>query len=319
MVHARLNSITLHGHGLPLPAFFASVSSVKTRFSPLDYIRFLVATRASPFLVSAFDIHHMGGAAQDEALAALHNSRGGGAATLLDSGNYERYWHRNSTWRPRQFCSILARAATPLAFCYDNQEPAGDIDQDTEDIIGRVTSAQAVTNDTTVIAIVHGNRNVLPTLCLSVAKRLAPILVAVPERELGGGIIERIETVRAIRTSLDTTGAYVPLHLLGTGNPWSLALYTMAGADTFDGLEWCQTSVDANTGQLHHFSQADLFMDGASSAEAFAERTLLHNLAFYGDWMAQLQNAVSENRVQEFVTSRLPSQVVATLRTRGVM
>jgi hypothetical protein len=36
------------------------------------------------------------------------------------------------------------------------------------------------------------------------------------------------------------------------GNPWSIAVLTAAGADSFDGLEWCRVTVDRRTAQLHH-------------------------------------------------------------------
>ncbi|WP_182212931.1 hypothetical protein [Stenotrophomonas acidaminiphila] len=63
----------------------------------------------------------------------------------------------------------------------------------------------------------------------------------------------------ALRKALDDNGRYVGLHLLGTGNPISIALYAWAGADSFDGLEWCQTVVDHDTGLLFHLSQSDFF------------------------------------------------------------
>ena len=94
-----------------------------------------------------------------------------------------------------------------------------------------------------------------------VAEQLFPVLLAVPERALGDGIIARTLSVRRLRQALDKLGFYCPLHLLGTGNPLSIAVYAMAGADSFDGLEWCQTVVDHQTGKLFHFQQWDLFKD----------------------------------------------------------
>lgn len=43
-------------------------------------------------------------------------------------------------------------------------------------------------------------------------------MIAVPERELGDGIVARARAVHEIRRSLDSLGFYQPLHLLGCGN-----------------------------------------------------------------------------------------------------
>src|SRR5262245_24320556 len=58
---ARINSMSLErvlmgGRALPLPAFFPSVSSVKTNHAPCEYIELLAATHSAQFLVSAYDI-----------------------------------------------------------------------------------------------------------------------------------------------------------------------------------------------------------------------------------------------------------------------
>jgi queuine/archaeosine tRNA-ribosyltransferase len=74
---------------------------------------------------------------------------------------------------------------------------------------------------------------------MKVAEQLCPVLLAVPERALGEGIATRIRSVRQIRKALNELDFYCPLHLLGTGNPVSIIAYTIAGADSFDGLEWC--------------------------------------------------------------------------------
>jgi queuine/archaeosine tRNA-ribosyltransferase len=135
-------------------------------------------------------------------------------------------------------------------------------------------------------------------------------MLAVPERRLGDGVLERAPAVKAIRSSLNELGRYVILHLLGTGNPISIALYSAMGADSFDGLEWCQTVVDHESGLLYHLSQADFFAGqtawGDDQKLSFQARTLAHNLEFFSDWMRRMRDAVSQDRLAEFCRSNLP-------------
>lgn len=83
------------------------------------------------------------------------------------------------------------------------------------------------------------------------------------------------------------------------------------GADSFDGLEWCQTVVDCETGLLHHFSQADFFAEQTAwggHGLSFQARTLAHNLEFFSDWMQRLRDAIEQKQLSEFCRLNLSSR-----------
>jgi len=110
---------------------------------------------------------------------------------------------------------------------------------------------------------------------------------------------------------------YCPLHLLGTGNPLSIAVYSMAGADSFDGLEWCQTVVDHDTGKLFHFQQWDLFKDqtdwGNNGVLPYIQSALMHNLEFYRAFMAELREALMKDTAEEFLRRYAPDKQASLL------
>ena len=123
---------------------------------------------------------------------------------------------------------------------------------------------------------------------------------------------KRARTVQTIRAALNATGRYVGLHLLGTGNPISIAIYSWAGADSFDGLEWCQTVVDHETGLLYHLSQANFFHQQTAWGDmdiSFHSKTLAHNLTFYSDWMQRLRQAVHTGDEVNFFRFNLPDRL----------
>lgn len=137
-------------------------------------------------------------------------------------------------------------------------------------------------------------------------------MVAVAERRLGDGVSARAQSVQAIRRELDKQGRYISLHLLGTGNPISIALYASMGADSFDGLEWCQTVVDHDTALLYHLSQAEFFAKQTAWSEAklsFQARTLAHNLEFYAAWMQRLRAAMASGKTVDFFRYNFPERV----------
>lgn len=157
----------------------------------------------------------------------------------------------------------------------------------------------------TVVPIVHGSAATLPDAARRVAEQLYPILLAVPERSLGAETVERIRTVRKIRTALNALEVYCPLHLLGIGDPLSMIAYASAGADSFDGLEWCRKTVDHKTGTLLSFQQWDSIREqtqwGQSGLLPDIQSVLMHNLEFYPKFMASLREAIHSGDVASFV------------------
>lgn len=197
----------------------------------------------------------------------------------MDSGNYESYWKDGQeSWRQSHFHEALRRFPCTFAFGFDEQNPPQDKDAHVELIIERWQQDQAAAGSRVIVPIVHGSAEVLPVICSAVAQATQVPMVAVAERRLGDGVFERTRSVAAPRNALDSKGRYVGLHLLGTGKFISIALYSSAGADSFDGLEWCQSVVDHETGPLFHLrSQIFLSTDcvGAIAASRSTHARLL--------------------------------------------
>jgi len=298
---------------LSLPSFFPSISSVKTILKPLDYLQVLETFVGlnNQFLISAFDI------ASDknieEMIKITNSMQEAGCIILMDSGNYESYWKESqSHWRQHDYQRILSSFPYDIAFCFDEQKPPSDIDEHIKLILSHFNKDQAISKECVLVPIIHGSTCDLPSLCVAIGKKTQATILAVPERNLGEGIIERARSLEKIRRELNKFDCYISLHLLGTGNPISIAIYAAMGADSFDGLEWCQTVVDHNTALLYHLSQSDFFMTQTSWGSidlSFQARTLAHNLEFYSDWMKSLHNALLNNSIIDFCRLNFPTQI----------
>ena len=303
-----------------LPCFFPSVSSVRTNLKPVDYIDLLSLARYPLFLISAYDLAHCSDEDYQNIDLSLKNSKNSGSAILMDSGNYESFWKDDKEWRPDNFHKVARAGTYHLCFCYDNQDPPSDAKSIAKDVVANILQDQEHALGT-VIPIIHGSAASLPDAVRIVAEHLHPILLAVPERELGEGIVERTQTVRRIRESLNTLGRYYPLHLLGTGNPLSIITYAFAGADSFDGLEWCQTTVDHETGRLLHFQQWDLIRHqtkwGEPSPLPYIQSVLMHNLDFYQKFMVRLREAIRSEDTESFLRNYATNEQASLLFQAG--
>ena len=320
MAHTRTFELCIAQTLIQLPCFFPSVSSVKTNLMPVDYVELLTAAAHPLFLVSAYDIANAPEEHRIRLNAALDRSKKGGTAIMMDSGNYERFWKGDLVWDTAGLHETAGISAHDLCFCYDNQEPPNTAEAIVNDVVSSVLRDQEHSLGT-VVPIVHGKTELLAVAAQQVAEQLYPVILAVPERALGEGIVARTRTVRSIRKALDELGFYCPLHLLGTGNPLSIIVYAMAGADSFDGLEWCQTVVDHETGQLFHFQQWDLFRHqtdwGGDHALPYIQSVLMHNLYFYRQFMDDLHESIKNGVAEDFL-KRFSSERQAALLLNAI-
>lgn len=307
----RPADLTIGARTLPLPVYFPSISSVKTALRPQEYLQLLSSLGGlkGKFLVSAFDLADI--EQRQSSQEALASARAAGIVTLMDSGNYESFWkNAQANWKQADFHRMLANFPCDLAFGFDEQQPPVNAGDHIALIVERWHADQAAAGSCGIIPIIHGSASELPALCAAVATKTGVTMLAVAERSLGDGVLERARAVQAIRAALNELGRYVVLHLLGTGNPISITLYSAVGADSFDGLEWCQTVVDHETGLLYHLSQADFFAGqtawGNDNKLSFQVRTLAHNLEFFADWMRRLRDAANQNWLPDFCRANLP-------------
>jgi queuine/archaeosine tRNA-ribosyltransferase len=307
--------------GVATPCFFPSVSgAAKNNLNPIDHLQILVKLKHPLFLVSAYDIDSTNGNDRIKISRLLNRAASQGQIILMDSGLYEKKWLRAKVWPRSHFHHILRNSACHLAFCYDNPDPPTGISTVANEIKESVIRAKRISKFEALIPIVHSkSAKRLSEICVRVAKGLNPPLVAVPERELGESVRSCAVMIAQVRKVLnEEMQSYVPLHVLGTGNPLSILVYSWAGADSFDGLDWCQTAVDYKMGRLYHSLQLDFFTDQSGYASdrqiSYMTRLLGHNLEFYKAWMDKIQDHLKEGTIDLMLDKYLPDVFLSDLR-----
>lgn len=324
----RPQELKVRGKTLRLPAFVFSLSSHETQVSPKDGAMLLQMLEPSTALISAYDIWKYYPTDRDfhTNVEKMNASQG---VLFMDSGNYEayrkndRYSSRNNPdgWRRGYFREVAAKVSPDIAFSFDRIDPEGTIEEIIKQIVDDFTKDNKALQprDFELCPIIHlpkkfeGNlASCAAQIVSGVARDIDPIMLAIPERELGDGLLERVKTVRDIRKALNSLGKYYPLHLLGTGNPLSMIALASAGADSFDGLEWCRTVAEYESGFLFHFQQFDLFSTAqlgriqdqsirhlVENREApYSVRTLCYNVDFFKDWTRTMQNNIHSGNTE---------------------
>ena len=333
---------------LLLPVYFFSLSSYETKIAPRQGARALAGLAVKSVLVSAQDTEKA--TPSGELILSLKRISRAGGVVLLDSGNYEagrmsklRRSFGNPvtsnlpTWSLRNYYNALARTPHDMAFCFDRIRPPKN---DLDDIVSTAVTAvrrDQKRSDKPILPIVHfpydRDGRVLTQNASQAVVRLArllePPMIGIPDRELGDGIVARIATMKRIRSALNELLYYQPIHVLGTGDPMSLALLSAAGADSFDGLEWCRFVLDSAFARLYPIQDYDFFKwqdrlsrfsrgmseDDGMEALTWLGRVAVHNIEFYTSWMEKLREALSdERRLIEFMTKLLPGNELGDVR-----
>jgi len=307
--------------GVRTPCFFPSISSAaKNSLSPADHLKVLVQLKYPHFLISAFDVVRAD--SKDKLILSrlLRKAIAQGQIVLMDSGLYEKKWIRGSSWPRSAYYEALRGSPFHLAFGYDNPNPARSSTANANEIQKSISQARRISKAQTLVPIVHAkDPKSLPAICAKVVDGLKPPLVAIPERELGESVRACTQTIRAVRREIDKRHSdYVGIHVLGTGNPLSILVYSWAGADSFDGLDWCQTVVNYKTARLYHSLQLEFFSDQSVYASdpqiSYMTRVLGHNLQFYTAWMSTIQGHMRANTLEEFLDKNIPPIFLDLLR-----
>ncbi|MBW1702384.1 MAG: hypothetical protein JRJ50_09725 [Deltaproteobacteria bacterium] len=327
----RLSSLDLDRMTLQLPCFVFALSSHESQVSPKDGVNLFQLLEPAAGLISSYDVwkYHK----KDHVFfARIKRLRQSKCALFLDSGNYEASHkddhyskkHNPDGWRRDCFRKVASKIKPDIAFAFDKWPITGGIDEITNRIVRNFRADERAIHELSfpLCPIVHlpeKDKNITVVECASqivtkVVKKLDPIMVAIPERELGDGLIERVRTVRGVRSALNGLGRYYPLHLLGTGNPITMIALAAAGADSFDGLEWCRTVADYEDGTLFHFQHLDCFREKYSSRLQLKIRKIIeneeatytaqvasYNLDFFTDLTRTIQDMIHRDNVEHLL------------------
>lgn len=324
---ARPQELIVRGKTLRLPAFVFSLSSHETQVTPTEGAPLLHYLESGAMLISAYDAWKC---KRDSILnSSIKKLRNSTDVLFLDSGNYEANRKndiyaekkRPHGWKKEYYWKTVARLSPDLAFSFDTVNPKGEPERIAARIAAnfRADERALQKRDYILCPIIHLPKEYKGSLAKcaaqivsSVARKLEPVMLAIPERELGDGLLERAKTVRDIRKALDALGKYYPLHLLGTGNPISMIALAAAGADSFDGLEWCRTVADYDKGFLFHFQQFPFFSQTRlhqiqdlrirfhleDEKTTYCAKTLMFNIDFFKDWTRTMQSMIHTGQTE---------------------
>jgi hypothetical protein len=308
----RARRLLIRDRAIDLPAYLPAISSLRSQLLWTTYLDWLVSANVPAFLISAYDVAALPKQERAQVFERVRTARANGVVVFLDSGGYESSWLR-AKWPYDRFTATVAELDVDVLLTFD--EPGLPVVDTYQKALLDLTRDARLPGDAVVVPILHGSAEQLVDAVPRIAS-LGPPMIAVPERELGSGIDERIGNVIRIRRAISDAGQDSPLHLLGTGDPRAILAYSYAGADSFDATEWSQMAVDHTTSEMLPSPRYDWVRSQSVFGDEpvdYHAQLMGHNLTFYDDWITRVRSAVATGD-WSMGESYLPAEVMKQLQ-----
>ncbi len=314
--NSRICTINFNAKKLLTPFYFPSITSAETRSEITETIDFIIKRNYPGILVSCYDLLQLEQKEIhiDKQINQYHLN---GGIVLLDSGEFENF-HFKGDWNFENYEKILKQTKADFFTSFDKTTEFGisqkEIDEFSEEYIAK---SEKCSKDKNFIAICHGIDEA--SMCNSIQKLLNEneqiVIIAIPERECGRTITDQCKTISKIRQTINECKKNTIIHILGCGNPISIAALVYAGADTFDAVDWCRWAIDPKTWQYGNLAHTKLFDCDCDACDTKSiderDRAWLHNLNFYYFYLIRLRRAIEKKKtLAEFLTSENIDQKV---------
>ena len=315
--YSRVVRIILRKKEVLSPVYFPAISSVQVRYPFETYVNLLVNKSYPRLLVSCYDLYAK---SDNNLFAVLNKYSKEGNLVFLDSGIYESYWKNDENWSFDKYNETASRLNCDLYTSFDIL-PNGKRSNSSflEELTQIVFHSSKVKTLGEMVPIIHGRTQ--DNLMEGVAKvmdNLAPSVLAIPERETGETLEQRIMTLTKIRKLVNEVKSETLIHLLGCGDPLSLVLYILCGVDSFDSLDWVKFAIDPKELRTRHSAHISLI---ECNCPACSTRKYdppygvwIHNLFFYEDFMEMIRNKICKGTMENLITRAQFHKIFETIQ-----
>lgn len=310
---SRIIELGINQKKIITPTYFPSISSAVTRSQLFSLIRLYTDKNYPRLLVSAYDLHKE----KDENLQSITKileSFQKRNFLFLDSGTFESHWLYDKQWNYAKYSKMIKKVKCDLFTSFDVIPSLDTTEEDIlQDIQKYSEQSMSLQQNNQCMTIIHGNS--FEQLCHIISNLLGsgkhPVL-AIPERECGRTLSDKIKTVQKIRKIVNDYDDSILIHILGCGNPVSIALFSFAGADMFDSVDWSRWTIDPSSLQFTDISHIEILnckcKACASKKFGIPSRVFMHNMLFYQDYLQELRQSIDQNAPKKLLDKYLGEQ-----------
>jgi hypothetical protein len=140
-------------------------------------------------------------------------------------------------------------------------------------------------------------------------------IIGVTEKGLASSPIERMLAIARLRRGLDEVDCTAPIHVFGSLDPLSICLYTLAGAEIFDGLTWLRYAF-ADGRCVYPHSHATLQYGLHHNDTNLGMRVIRENYHYLINLQANLREFVATKEFRHLPHREFMEDAFSRLKTR---
>lgn len=316
---SRVLEIHFEDKKFTTPAYFPSISSAATRIQMSSLIQFCTSKDYPRLLVSAYDLHNMQNG--KKSIIKILKEYTKKNILFVDSGTFESYWLNDKKWTFNKYEKAIKEISGDIYTSFDEiPKPDDNLIKISSKVKNFMKNSSNISKQSQCAAVLHGNT---PSQLIKVAEdntkqKTEPSMYAIPERDCGKTIKDKILTIKKIRAILSEKNSANILHILGCGNPLSMAMFTFAGVDSFDSIDWSRWTIDPKTLQFMDLNHIELINCACEICKRknidTTNKALLHNLLFYQKFTQELQTEILKDGdlkvLKQYVDRKTFSKIV---------
>ena len=314
---SRILQIEIKNKKFTTPAYFPSISSAAIRVQLDSLLEFCINKNYPRLLISAFDLYHMSN--KRKIITSLKKYRKNNFL-FIDSGIFESHWLKKD-WSYNKYQKIIKACPGDFYASFDEiPNPEEKLQSLTNTTIKHAKNSSALSKLVPNFTIVHGNNTKqLVKIIEHMAKNTPGYLsmIAISEKDCGKTLDNKITTIKKIRKIMSKNNPTNILHILGCGNPLSIAMYAFAGADSFDSNDWSRWIINPKTLQFTDQSHIELLNCSCEICKRrnldSTNKGLLHNLLFYQNFTQKLQTHIIQNDGLDFLKESVDRKIFSKI------
>lgn len=304
---SKIYQLQINNKNLVLPTYFPAISSAEARFMLEPLLKAIIAAGYPRLLISAYDLALLS-SNRHKSVNRILTDYAKNNFIFLDSGTFESYWFNDKKWSFSNYKNEITKINSDL---YTSFDTVPSIEQSYEsvkkDTITNIKKSNNLRKNNLCLYVCHGQntRDLIKLVKYVIDSNFKPEFIAIPERDCGKTIEDKIVTIQKIRKILDQHNSKIILHLLGLGNPLTMTLLTFSGANSFDSVDWSRWIIDRKTLQFTDFSNLSLLDCSCkactTSGIEYSVKAIFHNLLFYQDFISELQEVIIRKEEIQFL------------------
>ena len=316
---SRILQIERENKKFTTPAYFPSISSAATRIPMLPLIQLCTSKNYPRLLISAYDLHNIKN--EKKSIIPILERYAKINFLFIDSGTFESYWLDDPKWKYSHYENIIQKISGDFYTSFDEiPNPSDNLKTIFTKVSDYARKSEKLSGTGHCSVVAHGNS---PLQLIQVVEELAKnkqslSMISVPERDCGKTIQDKIKTIRKLRKTLSEQNPANILHILGCGNLLSIAMFSFAGADSFDSVDWSRWAIDPKTLQfmdLNHLELTNCLCEICKRRTLDpTSRVLLHNLLLYQEFTQQIQENIIQDKgldfLKQFIDRKTFSKIV---------